>query len=156
MFSLYECGDVLALNNRRILMIFIYFNFFLDAFLGVVTAIVRLIESILGTIFYMCRLDYAPLGRKLEHFDSGFSSYCGFIHIECSHRHPVMLVFVSHLFNEIKTQQYIDTHMNSNDTPVDLRKSMQKPKSIKIYSKMEISCFSCSKSNCYILSKSIS
>ncbi len=134
---LHECGEILALNNRRILMIFIYFNFFLDAFLGVVTAIIRLIESILGTIFYMCRLDYAPLGRKLEHFDSGFTSYCGFIQIECSHRHPVMLVFVSHLFNEIKKQQYINTH----DTPVDLGKSMQKPKVSRFIRKWRLAAF---------------
>jgi hypothetical protein len=85
-------------------MIFIYFNFYLDAFLGFISSIVRLLKSIIGGIFYMCRLDYSPLGRKLESFDSGFNAYCGFIHTECTHRHPIMLVFVSHLFSEIKKQ----------------------------------------------------
>jgi hypothetical protein len=138
---LHHYGEVLALNNRRCLMIFIYFNFFLDAFLGIFAAIIRLIETTLGTIFYMCRLDYAPLGRKLENFDGGFTSYCGFIHTECTHRHPVMLVFVSHLFNELRTQQYVTKEMNSNDIPIDERKSMQKPKVSRFVRKWRLAAF---------------
>ncbi|CAF1339227.1 unnamed protein product [Adineta steineri] len=98
-------GEVLALNNRRILMIFIFFNFFLDAFLGFISSIVRLIKSVIGGIIYMCRLDYSPLGRKLETMDGGFSSYCGFLHTECTHRHPVMLVFVSLLYTQTKIKE---------------------------------------------------
>ncbi|CAF2491921.1 unnamed protein product [Rotaria sp. Silwood2] len=105
-------GDVLALNHRRLFMIFIYFNFFLDAFLGFVSSILRFVNSIIATTLYMARLDYSPLGRKLESFDSGFNAYCGFIHTECTHRHPVMLVFVSHLFSEIKKQQYAMTKID--------------------------------------------
>ncbi|CAF1338820.1 unnamed protein product [Rotaria sordida] len=90
-------GEVLSINNRRAFMVFIYFNFFLDAFLGFVAAITRILRSIAGGVLYMCRLDYSPLGRKLETIDSGFSAYCGFIFVECAHRHPVLLYFVSHL-----------------------------------------------------------
>ncbi|CAF1239647.1 unnamed protein product [Rotaria sordida] len=90
-------GEVLSINNRRAFMVFIYFNFFLDAFLGFVAAIMRILRSIAGGVLYMCRLDYSPLGRKLETIDSGFSAYCGFIFVECAHRHPVLLYFVSHL-----------------------------------------------------------
>ncbi|CAF3017534.1 unnamed protein product [Rotaria sp. Silwood2] len=94
---LQHAGKVLSINNRRAFMVFVYFNFFLDAFLGFVAAIVRILRSIVGGILYMCRLDYSPLGRKLETIDSGFSAYCGFIFVECAHRHPVLLYFVSHL-----------------------------------------------------------
>ncbi|CAF3538329.1 unnamed protein product [Rotaria sp. Silwood1] len=48
-------GRVLAINNRRMLMIFIYFNFFLDAFLGFVSSIIRLIKSVMAGMLYMCR-----------------------------------------------------------------------------------------------------
>ena len=89
--------NVLSLNNRRAFMIFLYFNIFLDAFLGLFAAIFRLLKSSIGGIIYMCRLDYSPLGRKLETNDAGFSAYCGFIHVECAHRHPVLLCFMSHL-----------------------------------------------------------
>jgi hypothetical protein len=108
-------GEVLALNNRRLLMIFIYFNFFLDAFLGFVSSIVRLIKSLIGGVIYMCRLDYSPLGRKLETMDGGFSAYCGFIHTECQHRHPVMLVFVSHLYTRMKVKQLAIGSMEMTD-----------------------------------------
>jgi hypothetical protein len=90
-------GDVLSINNRRAFMIFIYFNFFLDAFLGLFAAIGRILKSIFGGIIYMCRLDYSPLGRKLETVDAGFNAYCGLIYMECAHRHPILLCFVSHL-----------------------------------------------------------
>lgn len=92
--------NVLALNNRRIFMIFLYFNIFLDAFLGLVAAFSRIFKSIIGGIIYMCRLDYSPLGRKLETSDVGFSAYCGFIHVECAHRHPVLLFFMSQLLRD--------------------------------------------------------
>jgi hypothetical protein len=108
-------GEVLALNNRRALMIFIYFNFFLDAFLGFVSSVVRLLQSVIGGILYMCRLDYSPLGRKLETIDGGFSAYCGFIHTECQHRHPVMLVFVSHLYTQMKIRQLTFENMDMDD-----------------------------------------
>ncbi|CAM4805220.1 unnamed protein product [Rotaria magnacalcarata] len=98
-------GDALAVNNRRVLMIFLYFNFFLDAFLGLVSSILRLLQSFIGAIIYMSRLDYSPLGRKLETWDDGFSAYCGFIHIECAHRHPVLLVFVGHLLSIVKSKE---------------------------------------------------
>ncbi|CAF1386593.1 unnamed protein product [Adineta steineri] len=97
---LQHAGEVLSVNNRRSFMVYIYFNFFLDAFLGFIAAIMRILKSIGGGIIYMCRLDYAPLGRKLETMDAGFNSYCGLIHIECAHRHPVLLCFVSHLLRD--------------------------------------------------------
>ncbi|UJR33960.1 hypothetical protein I4U23_021376 [Adineta vaga] len=99
-------GDILAINNRRVLMIFLYFNFFLDAFLGLVSSIIRIIKSIIGGFLYMCRLDYSPLGRKLETFDAGFSAYCGFIQFEAVHRNPIMLVCASYLYGRMKAQQY--------------------------------------------------
>jgi hypothetical protein len=92
--------NVLSLNNRRVFMIFMYFNIFLDAFLGLIAAIIRLLKSAIGTIIYMCRLDYSSFGRKLETKDSGFSAYCGFIQVECAHRHPILLCFISHLLRD--------------------------------------------------------
>ena len=99
-------------------MIFIYFNFFLDAFLGLVSSIMRLVKSFIAGIIYMCRLDYSPFGRKLETFDGGFSAYCGFIHTECAHRHPVLLVFISHLYSQLKMKQLMMDKINTNDSSI--------------------------------------
>jgi hypothetical protein len=98
-------GDSLAINNRRTFMIFIYFNFFLDAFLGLVASIMRIVKSAVAGVLYMSRLDYSPLGRKLETLDDAFSAYCGFIHMECAHRHPILLLFVSHLLRQYMEQK---------------------------------------------------
>ena len=103
---LHAYGNILAVNNRRALMIFLYFNFFLDAFLGLISSVLRIIKSILGGFFYMCRLDYSPLGRKLEVFDAGFSAYCGFIHIEAAQRNPIMLAMASYLYGRAKAKAY--------------------------------------------------
>lgn len=103
-------GDILAINNRRVLMIFLYFNFFLDSFLGFVSSIVRIIKSVVGGCIYMCRLDYSPLGRKLEAFDAGFSAYCGFIHLEAVHCNPIMLVAASYLYGRMKAKQCLPTN----------------------------------------------
>jgi hypothetical protein len=103
---LQDYGDILAINNRRLLMVFLYFNFFLDAFLGFISSVLRIIKSIIGGWLYMSRLDYSPLGRKLETFDSGFSAYCGFIHIEAVHRNPIMLAVASYLYSQMKAKQY--------------------------------------------------
>ena len=102
---LQDDGNVLAVNNRRSLMIFLYFNFFLDTFLGFLSSILRLVESMIGGIIYMCRIDYSPMGRKLETWDDGFSAYCGFIHTECTHRHPILLLFAGHLVDQINKKQ---------------------------------------------------
>ena len=102
---LQDLGDVLATNHRRALMIYIYLSFFLDTFLGVVSSIIRLAKSLIAAYLYMSRMDYSPLGRKLETLDGGFHAYCAFIHVECTHRHPILLIFVSHLVHSIRSKK---------------------------------------------------
>ena len=92
--------NILSLNNRRMFMIFLYFNIFLDAFLGFMAAFTRLLRSTIGGILYMSRLDYSPLGRQLQASDPGFNAYCGFIYVERAHRHPILLYFISHLLRD--------------------------------------------------------
>ncbi|CAF3022228.1 unnamed protein product [Rotaria sp. Silwood2] len=98
-------GQILAIKNHRISIILLYFNFFLDAFLGIVASITRIINSILTTIIYMSRLDYSPLGRQREYGDAGFCAYSGFIQMEAVHRNPVMLAFASVLLVHQRTKQ---------------------------------------------------
>ena len=97
---LQEGGEVLSINHRRILMVYMYFNFFLDALLGFISSIIRVLKSAVGGVLFMCRIDYCSMGRKLEAYESGFNAYCGFLHMECAHRHPVLLYFSSLLLRE--------------------------------------------------------
>jgi len=97
---LQQGGKVFSIKNRRILMLVLYFNLYLDAFLGLISSITRILKSAAAAMIYMCRLDYSVFGRKLESYDSGFNAYCGFIQMESAHRHPVVLYFSSLLIRE--------------------------------------------------------
>jgi len=66
----------------------------------------------------MAHLDYSTLGRKLEAFDTGFSTDCGFIHIETIHRNSIMLAVASYLYSRMKAKQYTTKNlimMSKND-----------------------------------------
>ncbi len=133
---LQQTGEILAIKHRRILMVFLYFNFFLDAFLGFISSILRILKSVIGGIIYMCRVDYSSLGRKLETYEEGFSAYCGFIHMECAHRHPVLLYFTSLLIREhlygtqatccskAKRRWYLALFLSKNPTLICRRKRL--------------------------------
>ncbi|CAF1069904.1 unnamed protein product [Rotaria sordida] len=102
---LQQRNQILAINNHRVSMILLYFNFFLDAFLGLAASFTRITNSFLTTIIYMARLDYSPLGRQLDYGDAGFLAYLGFIQMEAIHRNPIMLAFVSILLVHQRTKQ---------------------------------------------------
>ncbi|CAF4580761.1 unnamed protein product, partial [Rotaria sp. Silwood2] len=86
-------NQILAINNHRVSMILLYFDFFLDVFLDLAASFTRILNSCIITIIYMARLDYSPLGRQLEYRDAGFCAYLGFIKMEAIHRNPIMLAF---------------------------------------------------------------
>ncbi|CAF3055374.1 unnamed protein product [Rotaria sp. Silwood2] len=102
---LQQRNQILAINNHRISMILLYFDFFLDAFLGLAASFTRILNSFIITIIYMSRLDYSPLGRQLEYRDAGFCAYSGFIQMEAIHRNPIMLAFASILLIHQRAKQ---------------------------------------------------
>ncbi|CAF2267966.1 unnamed protein product [Rotaria magnacalcarata] len=72
-----------------------------DCFLGVASCIIRLINATLFNLLFIGRLDYSLLGRPLEKFDSGFTAYVSYLHVEVAHTHPVMLAFCNLLYDDI-------------------------------------------------------
>ncbi|CAF3929328.1 unnamed protein product, partial [Rotaria magnacalcarata] len=92
--------------NSIMLKSFHYFGFFIaymafDCFLGVASCIIRLINATLFNLLFIGRLDYSLLGRPLEKFDSGFTTYVSYLHVEVAHTHPVMLAFCNLLYDDI-------------------------------------------------------
>jgi hypothetical protein len=59
-------STILAIDNFRAFNIFLYFNFFFDCFMGVVSAIIRLVKSVVLNIVMMPSI--------LGHFLTGFNS----------------------------------------------------------------------------------
>ena len=57
---------ILALDNFRAFNVFLYFNFFFDCFMGILSAITRLLKAIVFSILMMPRIAYSFFGRHLE------------------------------------------------------------------------------------------
>ena len=51
-------SKILAVNNFRAFNVFLYFNFFFDCFMGVVSAVIRLVKAVLLAIFMLPRKTY--------------------------------------------------------------------------------------------------
>lgn len=64
-------SKILALKNTKAFNIFLFFNFFYDCFMGIASAIFRIILSTVIAIIMMPRIGYGFLGRKLETLDPG-------------------------------------------------------------------------------------
>jgi hypothetical protein len=77
-------SKILALENFRAFNVFLYFSFFFDCFMGLISAIIRLTKAIIAAIIMMPRISYSFLGRHLEKYDNGYSCYSGFLHMEAS------------------------------------------------------------------------
>ncbi|KAL5004400.1 hypothetical protein ScPMuIL_017856 [Solemya velum] len=88
-----DSANSLAINNRRVFFIFVYFMFFYNIFLGLVSCLLRIVKSVVIGALFLPRLDRSTLPRRFEFFDPGFAAYLGFIHVEKAHTHPVAIVF---------------------------------------------------------------
>ena len=64
----------------------------------------RIVYSLLATLFFMPRLDYSIFGLFLERFDMGFMSYVSFLHMEVNQTHPVKLSFCEILKRSINDE----------------------------------------------------
>ena len=60
---LYRDSNVLALKNFRAFNVFLYFNFYFDCFMGVISAIIRLVKSAVIALIMMPRISYSFMGN---------------------------------------------------------------------------------------------
>ncbi|XP_069104058.1 LOW QUALITY PROTEIN: stimulated by retinoic acid gene 6 protein-like [Argopecten irradians] len=96
-------GEFLALNNRRLFFIVVYFMFFYNIFLGLVSCLLRILKAILVGAFFLPRLDHSTLPRRFQWFDPGFAAYCGFMYVESAHTNPCAITFIKMLKIETLT-----------------------------------------------------
>ncbi|XP_012938547.1 receptor for retinol uptake stra6 [Aplysia californica] len=85
---------LIAFTNRRALFVFFYFMFFYNVFLGVFSTLLRLVKSVVIGAVMLPRLDHSVLPAGFEQSDPGFQAYLGYMTVEMSQSHPVMLVFL--------------------------------------------------------------
>jgi hypothetical protein len=60
---LYRDSNILALKNFRAFNAFLYFNFYFDCFIGVISAVIRLVKSAIIALIMMPRISYSFMGR---------------------------------------------------------------------------------------------
>ena len=95
-------SKILALDNFRAFNIFLYFNFYFDCFMGIISAVIRLIKAFIIdilmipsklilklTLFHflvhyisqIIGLSYSLMGRHYERMDNAYGCYSGFLHM---------------------------------------------------------------------------
>nr|XP_034328021.1 stimulated by retinoic acid gene 6 protein-like [Crassostrea gigas] len=117
-------GEILAMDNRRLLFIFTYFMFFYNIFIGIFSCLMRILKSIILGALFLPRLDHSTLPRKFQKMDPGFDAYCGFMHIESTHTNPVAMVFISILQAESLTSLKKNSKKHSNINLQDEKQEM--------------------------------
>ncbi len=93
---------ILALDNFRAYNVFLFFMFFFDCFLGILSAFIRLVKAVLAAVFMLSSnfftirylnitilnfysnkgISYSVFGRQLEAFDNAARCYTGFLLME--------------------------------------------------------------------------
>ncbi|CAF3235147.1 unnamed protein product [Rotaria sp. Silwood2] len=99
-----------TLENRHAYFLFVYFNFFFDCFLGIVSCISRLFKSGIALILYMPRLDYSIFGRSLEKIDNGYTAYTSYLYVEAMHTHPILITFTQIIYMNILDKRRRQKH----------------------------------------------
>ncbi|XP_060605143.1 uncharacterized protein LOC132757773 [Ruditapes philippinarum] len=112
-------GEFLAIDNRRVLFSFTFFMFFYNIFVGFLSCLLRIVKSIVIGAIFLPRLDNSALPRRFQMFDPGFANYCGFIHVECAHTHPVLVMFLRILLH-INEDKNSSESSDSNHTAVEM------------------------------------
>lgn len=119
-------SDFFTLENRHAYFLFVYFNFFFDCFLGILSCILRLFKSMIALVIFMPRLDYSTFGRNLEQLDNGYTSYTSYIYIESMHSHPVLISFTQMVYMNILERRRRQHHFISNNEKQNIEQNRRK------------------------------
>ena len=103
-------SHLFTLEHRHAYFLFVYFNFFFDCFLGILSCILRLVKSFIALVLFMPRLDYSHFGRSLENIDNGYTAYTSYIYVEAMHTHPVLITFTQMIYMSILEKRRRQKH----------------------------------------------
>lgn len=103
-------SQLFTLEHRHAYFLFVYFNFFFDCFLGILSCILRLVKSFIALVLFMPRLDYSHFGRSLENIDNGYTAYTSYIYVEAMHTHPVLITFTQMIYMSILDKRRREKH----------------------------------------------
>uniref|UniRef100_A0A914XJM5 Receptor for retinol uptake STRA6 n=1 Tax=Plectus sambesii TaxID=2011161 RepID=A0A914XJM5_9BILA len=97
----------LALDNRHFFFNFQYFMVYVNAPLGLLACLGRLLQSMFFGLWTLSRLDMSTMSRTYEATDSGYLAYICLLTMENAQSNPTMNVFVQILLKSIEeTRRY--------------------------------------------------
>uniref|UniRef100_A0A914UWA8 Receptor for retinol uptake STRA6 n=1 Tax=Plectus sambesii TaxID=2011161 RepID=A0A914UWA8_9BILA len=97
----------LALDNRHFFFNFQYFMVYVNAPLGLLACLGRLLQSMVFGLWTLSRLDMSTMSRTYEATDSGYLTYICLLTMENAQSNPTMNVFVQILLKSIEeTRRY--------------------------------------------------
>ncbi|XP_048577682.1 stimulated by retinoic acid gene 6 protein-like [Nematostella vectensis] len=88
-----------TIDNQRLFCVMSLVFFMYNVIVGIVSAVIRGLKSLILGFVFLPRIDRTPLMQQYQHWDKGYLSYVGFINVLKAHSHPVMLVFCQLLLN---------------------------------------------------------
>ncbi|XP_069021835.1 receptor for retinol uptake stra6-like [Embiotoca jacksoni] len=101
-------GGTSDLNNRESLFLLTYLLFMVNAVIGLIVAIWRLVITALYNIFHLGRIDVSLLHRTAEFYDPAYRYYTHFLKVEVSQSHPVMKAFCRLLLDMMVTGDRVE------------------------------------------------
>ncbi|KAL3847277.1 hypothetical protein ACJMK2_018197, partial [Sinanodonta woodiana] len=118
---LQQNGQILRLDNRRLLFLVTYFMFFYNIFMGFLSCLMRILKSTIIGASLLSRLDQSILPKNFQKFDSGFNAYIGFMHVEVGHTHPVVIVFLRLLVLDVGIRKGIKMELEKGSKADDVK-----------------------------------
>lgn len=106
---------------RRLFHWFSYVLVFQNAVVGITSAFIRIIYSILFGLLLLFRLDHVVLMKGFEKFDKGHKSYIGFLYLEHTLNNPVLRVFSELLLEGHQKRKAVkDREFGDKSLPLEL------------------------------------
>ncbi|XP_050401285.2 stimulated by retinoic acid gene 6 protein-like [Patella vulgata] len=88
----------LNIDNRRCFEFLGYYWIFNNLIVGFISSILRIIKSFSISLFMIGCLERPLLLRGFEQYDRGFFSYVSMLYLDVAHNHPILRVFISHIW----------------------------------------------------------
>ncbi|XP_052777153.1 stimulated by retinoic acid gene 6 protein-like [Mya arenaria] len=111
----------LAVNNRTVYDVFSFFMLFLNASIGLVQYVKRILFSAVLGVFLIPRMDRSLYMRGYEPMDKCYTNYIGMILVDVAHNHPVMRVFCHVINDAMETTRNRATPTTENPLYAEVR-----------------------------------
>eukprot|EP00057_Strongylocentrotus_purpuratus_P007428 XP_011661902.1 PREDICTED: stimulated by retinoic acid gene 6 protein homolog [Strongylocentrotus purpuratus] len=117
----------LVLKNLHLFHIITFFFIFLSVLLGIAGCIFRILKAAVVGLVLIGRVDQCLLIRGFERFDRGYMAYRGYLTLEVSMTHPVLVTFCQLLCRSNNERKYrpegeCTTEMGDSAAPSPSRK----------------------------------